>query len=189
MFNYNGKVVVVSGASSGLGKQMARAFAKQGANLVITARRIEKLEELSNEIKAMGVDCLPIKCDVTNVAEVNEAARVAEEHYGKVDVLVNCAGSAKNAGVLEMTPSAAPRAWSSTLSRPTTANSSTHTRRTARRSARRLASSAPKSRTSAATAASSTRRSSWRRFPPPSRARMWSARSPPPMNSAAMPSA
>lgn len=103
MFNYNGRVVVVSGASSGLGKQMARAFAKQGANLVITARRIEKLEELANEIKALGVDCLPIKCDVTNVDEVNEAARVAEEHFGKVDVLVNCAGSAKNAGVLDMT--------------------------------------------------------------------------------------
>ncbi len=103
MFNYNGKVVVVSGASSGLGKQMAKAFAKQGANLVITARRLEKLEELSNEIKAMGVDCLPIKCDVTNVEEVNNAAKVAEEHFGKVDVLVNCAGSAKNAGVLEMT--------------------------------------------------------------------------------------
>lgn len=103
MFNYNGRVVVVSGASSGLGKQMARAYAKQGASLVILARRLEKLEELSNEIKAMGVDCLPLKCDVTNVEEVNAAAKAAEEHFGKVDVLVNCAGSAKNAGVLEMT--------------------------------------------------------------------------------------
>ena len=103
MFNYNGRVVVVSGASSGLGKQMARAYAKQGASLVILARRLEKLEELSNEIKAMGVDCLPLKCDVTNVEEVNGAAKEAEAHFGKVDVLVNCAGSAKNAGVLDMT--------------------------------------------------------------------------------------
>jgi len=103
MFNYNGRVVVVSGASSGLGKQMAKAYAKQGASLVILARRLEKLEELSNEIKAMGVDCLPLKCDVTNVEEVNSAAKAAEEHFGKIDVLVNCAGSAKNAGVLEMT--------------------------------------------------------------------------------------
>ena len=103
MFNYNGRVVVVSGASSGLGKQMARAYAKQGASLVILARRLEKLEELSNEIKAMGVDCLPLKCDVTNVEEVNAAAKEAEAHFGKVDVLVNCAGSAKNAGVLDMT--------------------------------------------------------------------------------------
>ena len=103
MFNYNGRVVVVSGASSGLGKQMARAYAKQGASLVILARRLEKLEELSNEIKAIGVDCLPLRCDVTNVEEVNAAAKAVEEHFGKVDVLVNCAGSAKNAGVLEMT--------------------------------------------------------------------------------------
>jgi gluconate 5-dehydrogenase len=82
---------------------MARAYAKQGASLVILARRLEKLEELSNEIKAMGVDCLPLKCDVTNVEEVNAAAKEAEAHFGKVDVLVNCAGSAKNAGVLDMT--------------------------------------------------------------------------------------
>lgn len=103
MFNYKGRVVVVSGASSGLGKQMTRAFADQGATIVIMARRIEKLEELANELRAKGVDCLPIKCDVTDVESVNSAAKEVEEKYGKVDVLVNCAGSAKNAGVLDMT--------------------------------------------------------------------------------------
>lgn len=103
MFNYKGRVVVVSGASSGLGKQMTRAFADQGATIVIMARRIEKLEELANELRAKGVDCLPIKCDVTDVESVNSAVKEVEEKYGKVDVLVNCAGSAKNAGVLDMT--------------------------------------------------------------------------------------
>ena len=103
MFNYKGRVVVVSGASSGLGKQMSRAFADQGATVVVMARRIEKLEELANELRAKGVDCLPIKCDVTDVESVNNAAKEVEEKYGKVDVLVNCAGSAKNAGVLDMT--------------------------------------------------------------------------------------
>ncbi len=103
MFNYQGRVVVISGASSGLGKQMSKAFAKQGATVVVMARRLEKLEELANEIKGMGVECLPVKCDVTNVEEVNNAARTVEERFGKVDVLVNCAGSAKNAGVLDMT--------------------------------------------------------------------------------------
>ena len=103
MFNYQGRVVVVSGASSGLGKQMSKAFAKQGATVVVMARRLEKLEELANEIKGMGVECLPVKCDVTNVEEVNNAAHTVEERFGKVDVLVNCAGSAKNAGVLDMT--------------------------------------------------------------------------------------
>ena len=103
MFNLKGRVVVVSGASSGLGAQMAKGYAKQGADLVITARRIEKLEKLAEEIRKMGVKCLPIKCDVTNVEDVNNAAKKAEEEFEKVDVLVNCAGAAKNNGVLNMT--------------------------------------------------------------------------------------
>lgn len=103
MFDLTGRVVVISGASSGLGMQMARGFAGQGADLVIMARRVEKLEALAEEIRAMGVKCLPIQCDVTKPEVVNEAAQKAEAAFGKVDVLVNCAGSAKNAGVLDMT--------------------------------------------------------------------------------------
>ncbi len=103
MFDYKGKVVVVSGASSGLGAQMAKGYAKQGATLVITARRLEKLEEVAEEIRKEGVTCLPIKCDVTDVSSVNNAAKIVKEKFGKVDVLVNCAGSAKNNGVLNMT--------------------------------------------------------------------------------------
>lgn len=103
MFDYKGRVVVVSGASSGLGMQMARGFAKQGADLVIMARRFEKLETFAHELADMGANVLPLKCDVTDVNSVNEAARITEEVFGKVDVLVNCAGSAKNAGVLDMT--------------------------------------------------------------------------------------
>ena len=103
MFNLKNRVVVVYGASSGLGAQMARGYAAQGADLVITARRVEKLEALAEEIRAMGVKCLPLKCDVTDSKMVDEVAATVEKEFGKVDVLVNCAGSAKNAGVLEMT--------------------------------------------------------------------------------------
>lgn len=103
MFNYKGKVVVISGASSGLGAQMARGFADQGADLVITARRLERLETLAEELRAKGVKVLPLKCDVTDSKMVDEVAKEVEKVFGKVDVLVNCAGSAKNAGVLEMT--------------------------------------------------------------------------------------
>ena len=103
MFSLKGRVAVITGASSGLGKQMSHAFAEQGADLVLMARRVERLEELKNEYMAMGVKVLPVKCDVTNPQEVSEAARIAEETFGKVDILVNCAGSAKNAGVLDMT--------------------------------------------------------------------------------------
>ena len=103
MFDLKGRVAVITGASSGLGKQMAKAFAKQGADLVILARRIERLEELKVELEKENVKVLPVKCDVTNTDEINAAAEAAEKEFGKVDILVNCAGSAKNAGVLNMT--------------------------------------------------------------------------------------
>jgi gluconate 5-dehydrogenase len=103
MFNLKGRVAVITGASSGLGSQMARGFAKQGADLVILARRVEKLEELKVELEKEGVRVLPIKCDVTSTEDIDNAARLAEEKFGKVDILVNCAGSSKDKGALEMT--------------------------------------------------------------------------------------
>lgn len=103
MFDLKGRVCVISGASSGLGAQMAKGFAGQGADLVIMARRKEKLEKVADEIRSLGVKCLPVQCDVTDTAAVNKAAEAAIKEYGKVDILVNCAGSAKNAGVVNMT--------------------------------------------------------------------------------------
>ena len=103
MFDFKNRVVVISGASSGLGAQMAKGFAAQGADLVITARRLERLESLAAELRDMGVKCLPLKCDVTDSAMVAEVAVTVEREFGKVDVLVNCAGAAKNNGVLDMT--------------------------------------------------------------------------------------
>ncbi len=102
MFNLKNRVAVVSGASSGLGMQMARAFAKQGADLVILARRLERLEELKEELVQEGVRVLPIKCDVTSTSDIDQAAEMAEKEFGKVDILVNCAGSSKDKGVLDM---------------------------------------------------------------------------------------
>ncbi len=103
MFDYKGKVVLVSGASSGLGAQMAKGYAKQGATLIITARRVEKLEKVAEEIRKYGVNCYPIKCDVTDVESIKNMTEEVKSKTKKVDVLVNCAGSAKNAGVLSMT--------------------------------------------------------------------------------------
>ena len=103
MFNLNGRVAVITGASSGLGMQMSRAFASQGADLVILARRIERLESLKEELEKANVKVLAIKCDVTNTEEVNNAALKVEQEFGRADILVNCAGSSKDAGVLEMT--------------------------------------------------------------------------------------
>ena len=82
MFDLTGRVVVVSGASSGLGAQMARGYAAQGADLVIMARRVEKLEALAEEIRKLGRRCLPIQCDVTDSAMVDAAAKKAEAEFG-----------------------------------------------------------------------------------------------------------
>ena len=103
MFDLKGNVAVITGASSGLGRQMSIGFAKQGADLVIMARRIELLEELKIELENYNVKVMPIKCDVTNTDDVNNAAKKVEDEFGKVDIIVNCAGSSKDAGVLNMT--------------------------------------------------------------------------------------
>ena len=102
MFNLKGIVAVVTGASSGLRKQISMALAKQGADLVILARRIERLEEFKIELEKEGVKVLPVKCDVTSTEDIDNACSAAVKEFGKVDILVNCAGSSKDKGVLDM---------------------------------------------------------------------------------------
>ena len=103
MFDLKGKVAVVSGASSGLGIQLATAMARQGASLVILARRKERLDELAEKLHTeYGVAVLPIRCDVTLTNDIDAAAAQAEKQFGRVDILINCAGSSKDKGVLDM---------------------------------------------------------------------------------------
>lgn len=102
MFDFKGRVAVITGASSGLGKQMAYAFANQGADLVLLARRIERLVELKEELEKNNIKVLPIKCDVTNTEDIESAAKLASDTFGKIDILVNCAGASKDKGCLDM---------------------------------------------------------------------------------------
>ena len=103
MFDLKGQVAVVTGASSGLGKQMARAFAAQGAKLAILARRFERLEEFAKELRdEYKTEVLPVKCDVTSTESIEAAAKAVEDEFGQADILLNCAGSSKDKGVLEM---------------------------------------------------------------------------------------
>ncbi|KAG9395228.1 Short-chain dehydrogenase/reductase SDR [Carpediemonas membranifera] len=83
---------------------MVKGFAKQGASrIVLLARRVEKLEELAKYLKEYGTETMCIKCDGTSSESVSAAAKAVEEKWTKVDVLVNNAGNAHNAGVLDMT--------------------------------------------------------------------------------------
>ena len=104
MFSLKGKVAVVTGASSGLGKQIALAFARQGADLAILARRVEKLEEFKPQLEEAGASkVVAYKCDVTDTDNINAVAAEVEKEFSKVDILLNCAGSAKNNDVINMT--------------------------------------------------------------------------------------
>lgn len=92
LFDLTGKVALVTGASSGLGVQFAKALARQGADVAICARRVEKLETVKAEVEALGVKCFAIKCDVSNVEDIKTMVSAVEEYYGKIDILVNNAG-------------------------------------------------------------------------------------------------
>ncbi|MCQ2798817.1 MAG: SDR family oxidoreductase [Bacilli bacterium] len=99
MFDYTGKVVAITGASSGLGKQMAEGFAQCGANLVLLARRVERLEASKVEWEAKyGVKVLPVACDITKQESIDAAIAAVEAEYGHCEVIINNAGGEKGTG-------------------------------------------------------------------------------------------
>jgi NADP-dependent 3-hydroxy acid dehydrogenase YdfG len=91
--NIAGKVVIITGASSGLGEATARHLAKAGAKLVLAARRLERIEQLAAELTAAGGQAIAVKTDVTVREDLQALAAAAVEHFGRVDVLVNNAGT------------------------------------------------------------------------------------------------
>ena len=99
MFDYSGKVVAITGASSGLGKQMAEGFAQCGANLVLMARRIDRLEASAKEwSEKYGVQVLPVACDVTKADSIAAAVAKVDETFGHCEVILNDAGGEKGTG-------------------------------------------------------------------------------------------
>lgn len=84
------KVVVITGASSGIGKALAEKFAKEGHDLVLAARRVERLEELREKLN--NVEVLPVKTDVTKEEDCKALINSAVEKFGKIDILINNAG-------------------------------------------------------------------------------------------------
>ena len=96
--NIEGKVVVITGASSGLGEAAARLLAEKGARLVLGARRKERIDALVGEIAASGGSAAAVATDVTVRADVEALVATAVERFGRVDVMIN------NAGVMLVSP-------------------------------------------------------------------------------------
>jgi NAD(P)-dependent dehydrogenase (short-subunit alcohol dehydrogenase family) len=87
-----GRVALVTGASSGLGERFALVLARQGAAVVLAARRVDRLTALANEIRACGGKALPVAMDATDAGALAAAVDAAERAFGTVDILVNNAG-------------------------------------------------------------------------------------------------
>jgi NAD(P)-dependent dehydrogenase (short-subunit alcohol dehydrogenase family) len=97
-YDLQGKVVLITGGSRGLGLVLAREFAKAGAHVAICARDEDELDRARVDLVQRGADVLAVPCDVTEQEQVNEMVRAVQGHFGRVDVLVN------NAGVIEVGP-------------------------------------------------------------------------------------
>lgn len=92
LFDLTGKVAIVTGAASGIGRAVAIELAKFGANIALVDVQVEKIHEVDEEIKKIGRDSLIIIADVSNRAEVENMVQKVLNKFGKIDILVNCAG-------------------------------------------------------------------------------------------------
>lgn len=98
MKNVENKVVLITGASSGIGEATARLLARNGAKVVLGARRTDRLEKIAGEIRAAGGTAIYQKLDVTKASDVNAFADFALREFGRIDVMFN------NAGIMPLSP-------------------------------------------------------------------------------------
>jgi NAD(P)-dependent dehydrogenase (short-subunit alcohol dehydrogenase family) len=96
-----GKVAVVVGGSSGIGRTLALGLAKAGADVVSSARRIELVDTLAGEIEALGRNSLRVACDVADRPSLENLLKACADAFGKVDILINAAGVTKRAPTLD----------------------------------------------------------------------------------------
>jgi NAD(P)-dependent dehydrogenase (short-subunit alcohol dehydrogenase family) len=92
LFDLSGRVAIVTGASRGLGQQLARALAGAGADLVVTSRDVARLSDFRRELESLGRRALAVELDVRSEASIEAMMQAAVGEYGRVDVLVNNAG-------------------------------------------------------------------------------------------------
>ncbi len=102
LFDLTGRVAIITGGSVGLGRQMAEGLAEMGANLVLCARKKERCERAAEELRQLGVRTRALGCDVKNPANVQEVVDATISEFGRIDILINNAGTSWGAPVEEM---------------------------------------------------------------------------------------
>ena len=103
LFDLSGRVAVVTGGSVGLGRQMAEGLAEMGAKLVLCARKKERCLQAAGELEKVGVEVLALGCDVKDPASIQAVADAAVKQFGRIDILINNAGTSWGAPVEAMT--------------------------------------------------------------------------------------
>ena len=86
------KVALVTGSGKGMGRSIAEKFAEEGCNLIVNDLYLDPAQEVAEEIQSLGRDAIAIKADIGNSAEVTEMIKTAADRFGRIDILVNCAG-------------------------------------------------------------------------------------------------
>lgn len=102
MYDLKNRVAVVTGASSGLGADAARAYVQQGADVALLARRKDRLDSLAQELRGLGGRVLTFACDVTDEQQVKAAIDATVKEFGHIDILLNNAGIAVRGGVHQL---------------------------------------------------------------------------------------
>jgi NAD(P)-dependent dehydrogenase (short-subunit alcohol dehydrogenase family) len=103
LFDLRGRVAIVTGGSVGLGRQMAEGLAEMGAHLVLCARKKERCQQAAEELQKLGVKTLALPCDVKNPASIQHVVDSALSEFGRLDILMNNAGTSWGAPVEQMT--------------------------------------------------------------------------------------
>lgn len=110
-FSLEGKVAIVTGGGSGIGRGIALQFAKAGADVIVASRRLSVLKKVAEEIKALGRRSLCVQTDVSQKADVDNLIQKVMAEFGRVDILVNSAGIGHSVPFIEMTDDLRDRIW------------------------------------------------------------------------------
>lgn len=103
LFDLTGRTAIITGGSTGLGRQMAEGLAEMGMNLAICARKKERCDEAAKQLATLGCDVLSFGCDIKEPTAVQAVVSATAERFERIDVLINCAGISWGATVEQMT--------------------------------------------------------------------------------------